>query len=49
MGAKLATELSPDTNPIAFVWNATIGAGKDDGSWDRESTPSPCFLSLYEM
>ncbi|KAI5841740.1 hypothetical protein DFP73DRAFT_480552, partial [Morchella snyderi] len=34
MGAKLATALSPDTNPVAFVWNATIGAGNDDGSWD---------------
>lgn len=34
MGAKLATQLSPETNPVAFVWNATIGAGNDDGSWD---------------
>lgn len=35
MGAKLAVELDPATNPISFVWNATIGPNKTNPAWDR--------------
>lgn len=46
MGAKLAVELDPRTNPISFVWNATIGAGKLDGSWDRKFYSVSCYSSV---
>lgn len=36
MGAKLAVELDPETNPISFVWNATIGPNKTNPAWDRK-------------
>lgn len=41
MGAKLAVELDPETNPISFVWNATIGPNKTNPAWDRK------FLSIH--
>lgn len=45
MGAKLAVELDPATNPISFVWNATIGPNKTDPAWDR--TFHSHFHSLF--